>query len=458
MTSPAATTTPETEPVPARRSVVFPPEFIWGTATSAFQIEGASTAEGRGESIWDRFCARPGAILDGSDGSVATDHHGRYREDVRLLAELGVGAYRFSLAWPRVLPMGTGAINAAGLDFYDRLVDELLAAGITPYPTLYHWDLPQALADRGGWVAREVTDAFVEYTAAVVGRLGDRVKAWTTLNEPFVSATHGYWEGAHAPGRTSLSDCLAAAHHLLLAHGRAVPVIRELVPGAEVGIVLNFTPTTPYSDDPADVEHAALLDAFENRWYVEPVAGLGYPELGVTGIGWDRREVRDGDLDAIAADLDFLGVNYYTRQVARAGDAHVEPTLPLTSMGWEIHPRGLGDLLVGLDERYGFPRYLITENGAAMPDDVVADGTVDDQDHIAYLAGHLGEVHRAISHGVPVDGYFVWSFLDNFEWAYGYARRFGIVHVDYETQRRTPKESAHFYSEVIRTNGAGLIT
>ncbi|MDY7101916.1 MAG: GH1 family beta-glucosidase [Actinomycetota bacterium] len=451
-----AALTPATGSATAGEPVAFPPGFVWGTATSAFQIEGGSTADGRGESIWDRFCAQPGTVLDGSDGSVATDHYGRYRDDVALLAGLGMGAYRFSIAWPRVLPAGTGAVNEAGLDFYDRLVDELLAANITPYPTLYHWDLPQALEDRGGWVSRDVTDAFVEYAAAVVGRLGDRVRSWATLNEPFVSATHGYWEGVHAPGRTSLEDCLAAAHHLLLAHGKAVPVIRELAgragaDGAEVGIVLNFTPTTPYSDEEADVERAALLDAIENRWYVEPVAGLGYPEVGVAGLGWDRREVRDGDLDTIATPLDFLGVNYYSRQVARAGDAHVEPTLPVTAMGWEIHPQGIGDLLVGLDERHGFPKYLITENGAAMPDDVVVDGAVHDRDRIAYIADHLTEVHRAIGAGVPVEGYFVWSFLDNFEWAYGYARRFGIVHVDYETLVRTPKASARWYAEVART-------
>jgi beta-glucosidase len=371
---------------------------------------------------------------------------------VVLMSDLGLQAYRFSIAWPRVVPDGDGAVNQAGLDFYDRLVDALLAAGITPTPTLYHWDLPQLLEDRGGWRVRETAEAFADYAAVVVGRLGDRIGSWTTLNEPFVSSNHGYLTGEHAPGVRDQAAALAAAHHLLVAHGLALPRIRELAPNARAGITLNFTPVVPASDDPADVAEAELVDGVENRWFVEPLAGLDYPADTVARLGWDRGEVRDGDLDLIAQSIDVLGVNFYTRSVARGDRARDERDVPRTAMGWEIHPPAFGGLLRRLHERHKFPAYMITENGAAMPDDVRRpDGRVDDQDRIRYVADHLAQVHDVIGEGVPVEGYFVWSLLDNFEWAHGYPARFGIVEVDRQTLERRPKASALWYRDVCRT-------
>ena len=433
------------------RSARLPVGFTWGVATSAAQIEGAVDADGRGESIWDRFARRPGAIADGSNLDVACGHYERMEADVALMAELGIGAYRFSIAWPRVLPGGDGPVNEAGLDFYDRLVDACLAHGITPTPTLYHWDLPQALDDRGGWLDRGVVDAFCRYAEVTVGRLGDRVRTWFTLNEPFVSASHGYLEGSHAPGHRSMSSCLTAAHHLLLAHGRAVPVIRAAAPGCRVGIVLNFTPVVARTDDPADVAEAELTDDFENRWYVDPIGGTGYPERSVERLGWAREEVQADDMDVIATPIDVLGVNYYSRQIVQAGDEDADPELPVTAMGWEIYPTGLSETLERIHGEHGFASYAITENGAAFDDVPGPDGVVDDQDRIAYLADHLVDLAGAIERGVPVEGYFAWSLLDNFEWAWGYDKRFGIVRVDFDTLERIPKASARFYSDVIRT-------
>ena len=429
----------------------FPPTFLWGAATSSYQIEGAVTADGRGESVWDRFCATPGNIADGSSGAVACDHYHRWRDDVELMRQIGLAAYRFSIAWPRVLPTGVGAVNGPGLDFYDRLVDGLLEAGIVPVPTLYHWDLPQALEDRGGWTVRATAEAFAEYARVVVERLGDRVSTWMTLNEPFVSSHHGYVSGEHAPGRRDIAAGISAAHHLLVGHALAVRQIRDVAPQASVGIVLNFTPVIAGTDDPADVAEAEFVDAFENRWYIEPLTGLGYPEIAVLRLGWDRREILDDDLDLIAQPLDVLGVNYYTRQVVRAGDAVVETSAPTTAMGWEIHPRSFGELLRDLHERYRFPRYLVTENGAAMHDAERRDGRIDDRDRIAYVADHVAGLHGALSAGVPIDGYFVWSLFDNFEWAHGYTPRFGIVEVVPQTLDRIPKASAHWYGELCRT-------
>jgi beta-glucosidase len=429
----------------------FPSSFLWGAATSSYQIEGAVDADGRGESIWDRFSATPGKIADGSSGALACDHYRRWREDIALMREIGLAAYRFSIAWPRVVPGGTGAVNRAGLDFYDRLVDGLLDAGIQPTPTLYHWDLPQTLEDRGGWPQRATAEAFAEYARVVVERLGDRVATWMTINEPFVAAHHGYVSGEHAPGRRDIAAGIAASHHLLLGHALAVRQIREVAPQAKVGIVLNFTPVIAASDDADDVAEAEFVDGLHNRWYIEPLSGLGYPEPTVQRLGWDRREVLDGDLDLIALPLDVLGVNYYTRQVVRADDAVIERSAPTTAMGWEIHPPSFEELLRGLHERYRFPRYLVTENGAAMHDAERRDGRIHDRDRIAYLADHLAGLHGAIEAGVPIGGYFVWSLLDNFEWAHGYTPRFGIVEVAPETLERVPKASADWYGELCRT-------
>lgn len=433
----------------------FPKNFLWGSATSAFQIEGATHEDDRGESIWDHFCKQPGAIADKTDGKTACDHYHRYKDDVQLIASLGLQAYRFSIAWPRVIPTGTGNVNQHGLDFYDRLVDELLKADIAPYATLYHWDLPQVLEDKNGWVNRDTAYAFVDYTSAIVERLGDRVASWATLNEPFVSASLGYRTGDHAPGRKSLTDSFAAAHHLLLAHGLAMPVIRELAPKAQAGIVLNFTPTFAHSDNPQDQQAYKDTDGWDNRWYVEPIAGKGYPADTVESLGWDQEEIRAGDLETIAAPIDFLGVNYYTRQVRCAGDepggVNAPATLPLTEMGWEIYPQGIRELLTYLHEQHNFKQYFITENGAAMPDKADDNDYVDDQDRIDYIHDHLQQVHQAIESGVPVNGYFAWSLFDNFEWALGFEKRFGIVRVNYETLERTPKASAHWFSQVAKS-------
>jgi len=428
----------------------FPDNFLWGAATSSFQIEGATNADGRGESIWDRFCQRDGAIADKSDGRIACDHYHRYADDIALMSDLGLQAYRFSIAWPRIIPDGRGAINQKGLDFYDRLVDELLSKSIAPYATLYHWDLPQALEDENGWVNRDTANAFVDYTAAVVGRLGDRVASWATFNEPYCSAVLGYLDGVHAPGRKSLNDCLAATHHLLLAHGMAIPVIRDLAPNADAGIVLNFTPAVPATDSEEDNRQCALKDSFDNRWYIEPIAGQGYPQDVVADFKWPQTEVHDQDLKTIAAPIDFLGINYYTRQIVSADNTPAKQSLPLTDMGWEIYPQGIGDLLTRLHNDYAFKKYYITENGAAMPDVADAQDYVDDQDRIEYLDSHLQQLQTTVKNGVPLAGYFAWSLFDNFEWAYGYEKRFGLVRVNYETQQRTPKASAHWLSALIK--------
>ncbi len=431
----------------------FPVDFVWGAATSAFQIEGAADADGKSESIWDRFCATPGRIADASDGRVACDHYHRSRDDVALMSDLGLNAYRFSISWTRVIPDGSGEVNAPGLDFYDRLVDDLLEAGITPFPTLYHWDLPQVLEDQGGWPARATAEAFAEYAGTVARRLGDRVTHWTTINEPFVIANLGYLMGEHAPGRTDLGAAIAASHHVLVGHGMALDAIKEVQPSAEVGIVVNFTPVTPVGDSPFAVDRQRVANDYENRWYTDPLSGKGYPDYTVERLGWDQREVEPGDMELIARPVDFLGINFYTRKFVGAIDGERGERGGVTSMGWEIHPPALGRLLRFLDESYDFPKLLVTENGAAMPDtERDHDGRIADRDRIAYLAGHLEQVLDAIDAGVPVGGYFAWSLLDNFEWAWGYGPKFGIVEVDPRTQERRPKQSALWYADLIRSS------
>ena len=436
----------------------FPDGFTWGSATSSYQIEGAADTDGRGPSIWDTFCAEQGRIKDGSSGAVACDHYNRYADDVALMKKIGLKAYRFSIAWPRIMPTGRGEVNEAGLAFYERLIDELLAAGITPMPTLYHWDLPQALQDEGGWVNRATAEAFADYAEVCVKRFGERVGTWTTLNEPFVSANHGYVTGEHAPGHTSMDEGMAAAHHLMLGHGLAGQRIREFAPHARLAIVLNFSPLEAISHDPADVEAAKLSEDLQNRWYIEPLAGRGYPAETAAHYGWAQDEVLDGDLDIISAPIDLLGVNYYMRMmVAADGECEVPEGVPQNTMGWEIHPPSLGRLLKWIDDDFDFPSLLITENGCPMPDDVRVDdaptGQVIDNDRIEYVRDHLHQVHTAIANGIPVEGYLVWSFMDNFEWAWGYGPTFGIVEVDYETLERRPKKSADWYAAAIAANG-----
>lgn len=445
----------------------FPPGFVWGAATAAYQIEGAVAEDGRGPSIWDIFSHAPGRVRNGDTGDVACDHYHRWSEDLDLLRRLGVAAYRFSIAWPRVVPDGDGGVNRAGLDFYDRLVDGLLERGITPVPTLYHWDLPQALEDRGGWRRRQTADDFAAYAAAVADRLGDRVRAWITLNEPWVATFIGHALGVHAPGRRDLRDALLVAHHLLLAHARAVPVLRAT--GAEVGITLDLKPVVPTSDSADDVAAAALADEQANGWFLDPVLSGRYPSAMADAYGNAfARIVADGDLAAIAAPIDFLGVNYYFRAhvaaalpdpdnpepMARLPFRQVLPDgPPRTAMGWPVEPEGLRDLVLRLHHNHPELPLTITENGSAWDDRVGPDGQIDDPERIAYLEAHLATLLEAIEAGADVRGYFAWSLLDNFEWAEGYDKRFGLVRVDYDTLRRTPKASFQRYAEIVAANG-----
>jgi beta-glucosidase len=447
----------------------FPAGFLWGTATASYQIEGAVHEDGRGESIWDRFSHTPGTILDGSTGDVACDHYHRWREDIGLMKELGLRAYRFSIAWPRILPHGRGPVNQAGLDFYSRLVDGLLAAGITPFATLYHWDLPQTLQDAGGWPDRATAEAFVEYADVTSRALGDRVKHWITHNEPWCVSILSHQIGEHAPGWHDWPAALAAAHHVLLSHGWAVPVLRQNSPDAEVGITLNFTPATPASDSPSDVAAARWFDGFFNRWFADPIYRGAYPENMVAAYTAEGHLpaggpafVHSGDLKAIATPIDFLGVNYYTRGViGNPGEAAAAPTpaqteaanAEHTEMGWEVYPAGLRDLLVRLETDYHPGKLYVTENGASYSDGPGANGRVPDERRRRYLRDHFAAAKQAIDAGVPLAGYFVWSLMDNFEWAKGYTQRFGIVWVDYGTQQRTPKDSALWYAQVIAANG-----
>ena len=440
---------------------IFPPGFVWGAATAAYQVEGAVGEDGRGPSIWDTFAHTPGTVANGDPGDVACDHYHRYPEDIALMRELGLGAYRFSVAWPRVLPTGSGRPNAAGLDFYKRLVDGLRAAEIEPYVTLYHWDLPQALQDAGGWANRDTVGRFGEFAHAVAAALGAEVHTWITHNEPWVAAFLGNLMGVHAPGLRDLRTALRVAHHVLLSHAEAMEAVRaEARPGDRVGITLNLAPTEPAGDSQADAEAAERADGFLNRWFLDPLCRGNYPEDMVRWFGEAMPEVGAGDLARINAPIDFLGVNYYFRSVVRHDPAagplqysQVQPEgRPSTDMGWEVYPDGLYQLLTRVHRDYAPPALYVTENGAAFPDRLV-DGVVADPERRAYLHDHLLACYRAIEEGVPLGGYFAWSLMDNFEWAEGYAKRFGLIYVDYGTQERTIKQSGRWYAGVTRENG-----
>ena len=428
----------------------FPHDFVWGVATSAFQIEGANTADGRGPSIWDTFCAKPGAIADGTDGSRACEHYQRWQSDLDLIAKLGVNTYRFSVAWPRVQPLGSGAWNSQGLDFYERLVDGMLERGLAPYLTLNHWDLPQALQDQGGWANRDICHRFVEYALGMHQRLGDRVASIATHNEPWVMAILGYETGIFAPGIKERGIAMQAAHHLLLSHGMAVRALREVSCKAELGIVLNLSPIHAATDSAADLAKARLDDGRLVRWFMDPLYKASYPQDILDHLGADGPPVQEGDMDIIATPIDFMGINYYSRTVVRAeGSYDVHSSgLEVTEMDWEVYPQGLTELLVRLHQDYPVPSLLITENGGAFKDPVV-NGQVHDADRVRYLQTHIEAVHQAMLQGVPMKGYMVWSLMDNFEWASGYAKRFGIVYVDYETQQRTLKDSAKWYRDFL---------
>jgi beta-glucosidase len=440
---------------------MFPKDFMWGVATASYQIEGGALDEGRGECIWYRFSHTPGKVAQGDTGDVACDHLHRYKDDVALMRDLGLNAYRFSISWARVLPKGTGTTNPAGIDFYDRLVDELLRANIEPFLTLYHWDLPQALQDRGGWANPDSVQWFTDYADLVSRRLGDRVKHWMTLNEPWVIAFLGNWLGVHAPGLHDLPTAYRVAHHLLLAHGAAVPVLRQNMPASEVGITIDLGYFDPASSSDADMQAAWHEDGFNNRWFLDPIFKGCYPadidaamDTGLT----------DEDLNAVsvaATPIDFLGINYYTRTVIAAdesspsGSRSVRPeNSDYTAMEWEIYPDGLRNLLVRVAQDYSPKAIYVTESGAAFDDPVPQNGVVEDPRRVAYLDAHFKAALEAIEQGVLLKGYFVWSLLDNFEWSFGYSKRFGIAYVDFTTQKRTPKRSALFYKDFIQRQHA----
>ncbi|MFE3450947.1 GH1 family beta-glucosidase [Nonomuraea sp. NPDC059194] len=454
--------------------LLFPTGFTWGAATSAYQIEGAVGADGRGQSIWDVFSRQPGRVLGGDNADVAVDHYHRYREDVALMAGMGLSAYRFSVSWPRVQPDGMGAINERGLDFYRRLVDELLDRGIDPWVTLYHWDLPQPLEDRGGWPERDTAYRFAEYAATVHEALGDRVRNWATVNEPWCAAFLGYASGEHAPGRREPAGAVRAAHHLNLAHGLSARVLKN--GETRVGGCVNLYAVSPATDSPADLDAARRVDGLQNRFFLDALLKGRYPADVLEDLErvTDLAFVRDGDQQTIAAPIDMLLINYYSRftvsgapggsaSAAAAptetaspwvGSEHVsfvDGGRPVTAMGWEIDDSGLKEVLARVAADHPRLPLVVSENGAAF-DDVLSGGRVRDTDRIAYLESHLRACRAAIDEGVPLEGYFAWSLLDNFEWAWGYGKRFGLLHVDYATQRRTPKDSALWYAETIRHN------
>ncbi len=453
----------------------FPDGFLWGTATASYQIEGAVGKDGRGPSIWDTFCHTPGKIFHGDTGDIACDHYDRWEQDVVLMAGLGVNAYRLSVAWPRIQPDGTGPFTQKGVDFYRRLLDRLVEHGIAPAVTLYHWDLPQALQDKGGWANRDTAARFSDYAHHVVEALGERARLWITLNEPWVSAYVGYGLGEHAPGLSDLGTALRAAHHLLLGHGLAVAAIRPaMAAGSELGITLNLYPTHPATGAPADAEAAKRVDGYANRWFLDPVLKGAYPKdmLDIfTPVSGDAH-IHPGDLETISAPLDFLGVNYYAcHTVAADGGAETtgrpyprllhavergDPRTPVTGRGWPIQPDGLTELLVEMSTEYGPLPLYVTENGAAFPDYVDPEGEVKDPERVSYLEAHLQAAHRAIAQGVDLRGYFCWTLIDNFEWAAGYSQRFGIVWVDFKTQERIPKTSAKWFAGVAARNGVLL--
>ena len=438
-----------------RPTPVFGPGFVWGVATSSFQIEGGAREDGKGPSIWDRFCQQPGRFADGSNGDVACDHYHRWTEDLDLIAALGVDAYRFSVSWPRVRPGGKGAWNEAGMGFYERLVDGLLERGVQPYLTLNHWDLPAELQDQGGWAQRDTAHRFVEYAQGMARRLGDRVAAITTHNEPWVVAHLGHETGHHAPGVKHRATAMQVSHHLLLSHGLALQALRADGCRSRLGIVLNLAPVYPATDSAADAAAARLEAGLLCRWYLDPLLRGAYPDDVLAHLGADAPKAQPGDLAAIATPMDFLGVNYYSRNVASADKSwHKHDSGRVrTAMDWEVFPEGLTDLLLQLDRDYPLPPVYITENGAAFHDQLQA-GRVHDAARSDYIARHIDAVAEAMRRGVDVTGYMVWSLVDNFEWAWGYDKRFGIVHVDYTTQRRTMKDSALWYRDFLQRQHA----
>jgi len=437
--------------------MAFPKDFLWGAATASYQVEGAALEDGRGECIWTRFSHTPGNIMNNDTGDVACDHYHRYADDIQLMQKIGLQACRFSIAWPRVMPQGTGATNPLGLSFYDRLVDGLLQANIQPFVTLYHWDLPQTLQDRGGWVNPDCVKWFVDYADLMSRRLGDRVKNWITLNEPWVIAFLGYWHGIHAPGIKDRNAAYKVAHHLNLAHGAAVPVIRANSARAKVGIALNLTPGYSATNSAEDQRAAHWYDVLNNQWFLDPVFKGSYPAEAAQHLGSVLDGIDLASAQKAAVPIDFLGVNYYSRAILKASSQELfEFVRPegavFTAMDWEVFPVGLTQLLLYLKDNYNPPAIYITENGAAFPDPEPKNDLVDDPQRVSYYKTHLAAIETAIAEEAPVKGYIVWGLLDNFEWTYGYSKRFGLVYVDYPTQRRIWKSSAHWYKRAIAAN------
>lgn len=435
--------------------ILFPKDFKWGVATSAYQIEGAWNKDGKGKSIWDSFCHEQGKIIDGTTGDIACNHYEKFPQDIATMRELGIRNYRCSISWPRVMPEGKNKINPAGLDYYDRLIDELCESNIDPFVTLYHWDLPQVLQDMGGWNNRDVSKYFADYAALMAKKLGDRVKFWATLNEPWVIANLGHKTGEMAPGLKDQKLTLQVIHNLMLAHGMAVQAIRACEPKSEVGIVQILFPTHPASDSQADQKVAEFTWQRESAWFLDPLFKASYPAEIWESYGDMVPQVEAGDMALISQKLDFLGVNFYFRNVMSAENGRLEkiPGADYTDMGWEVHAPGLRHLLLRLSNEYKLPPLYITENGAAYQDVLTADGRVHDQNRLEYVRDHLLEAHAAIQEGVDLRGYFLWSLLDNFEWAYGLSKRFGIIYVDYQSLERYPKDSALWYAKVIKRNG-----
>jgi beta-glucosidase len=436
---------------------LFPRDFVWGAATAAYQIEGAVGEDGRGKSIWDTFAHTPGMIENGDTGDIACDHYHRWQEDIDLMKAIQLDAYRFSIAWSRIMPEGRGKVNQAGLDFYSRLVDGLLEAGITPYITLYHWDLPQALQDEGGgWQRRGIVDDYLAYADVMSRALGDRVQHWTTFNEPWVFSWSGYYFGEDAPGwKGGVRAALTTTHHALLAHGKALSILRANVRDARVGIVLDMNMAEPATDRPEDAAAAARFNGFQNRWYLDPLFKGSYPADMLALYGDQVPDIHDGDLEAIHVPMDYLGVNFYRRSVMTAGEEvppvnyqRVSPEGDYTEMGWEVSPHGLYDILKFVHDHYDVPALYVTENGAAFQDEVSADNRIHDVRRVDYLERHFAQAHRAIADGIPLKGYFVWSLLDNFEWAIGYRARFGLIYVDYATRQRIIKDSGYYLAQV----------
>jgi beta-glucosidase len=440
--------------IPEVKASQFPPNFVWGTATAAYQVEGAWDEDGRGLSIWDTFSQTPGKTANGDTGNIATDHYHRWQADIKLMQKLEQNAYRFSISWPRVIPQGKGPLNQSGLDFYERLVEQLLQANIQPFVTLYHWDLPQALQAKGGWAKRDTALYYAEYVEKIANRLGDRVKNWITHNEPWVASMVGNLLGQHAPGYQDVATALQVSYNLLLAHGLAVPILRDLSPQSQVGITLVLTPAHPATTSGDDAAAAQRFDGFFNRWFLDPVFGRGFPADLLELYGNAIPEIQSGDLQAMGAPLDFLGVNYYTRAIIK--DSHTNAPLYFeqvkiegaqhTAMDWEVFPAGLREILLRVHKDYKPTKIYITENGAAFPDKLENE-RVHDLARTNYLKAHFAEAKNALNQGVPLAGYFVWSLMDNFEWAEGYAKRFGLIYVNYENQQRIIKDSGYWFTE-----------